>query len=153
MRLLAAVALTTAFALPTAAQDGRELDNPRGTSVRPLMSVVDPIIRMVEERNMEIVRMEYDIVSSQKESFRTLSSDWEYLIAAAGDYRIADLDLALYREVNGQWVEVASDLRPQKAATVTFRPPENGQYRVIVRATRFNEGFTVGRYALLFMHE
>lgn len=151
-RLLPLALLLLPVSLATA-QDNRALDNARGTSVRPLMADVDPVIRLAEDRNMEIVRMEFDIVATQKETFRSLSPDWEYLIAVVGDYRIADLDLALYQQQGGQWVEVASDVKSDKAATVTFRPPSAGQYKVIVRATRFNEGFRVGRYALLFIHE
>ena len=69
------------------AQNGSELDNERGTSMIPIMVDADTVIRIIESEGFEIVRTEFDILKTEKFTYRTLVPDWDYGVFVFGDYR------------------------------------------------------------------
>lgn len=125
-----------------------------GTSMVPIMEKADDIVNILEnDQNQEIVRMEYDILFSTKSTYRTLSSNWTYRIVAFGDYRFKDIDLKVYRKVNGQWVSVGSDSEESSIAMVSVSPKSEGEYRIDITAYSFVEGYSAGHYGLIVCHD
>ena len=121
--------------------------------MRPILASSLPIIDKLEEDDMEIVRLEYDIITEKKTAFRQLSSQWEYGIIAFGDYRIADIDVAIYKEVDGQWTLIVEDETSSSSAAVTVKPSFDGFYRIDVTAYSFVEGYRAGRFGIIIFHE
>ncbi len=124
------------------------------TSMRPIMDKSEEIVDMIEDDlDMEIVRIEYDILSSTKTTIRTLSSDWEYGIVAFGDYRFKDIDVKVYKKVDGYWSLVEEDMDTSSIAVVNIKPSYTAEYKIEIKAYSFEEGYSVGHYGLIIAHE
>lgn len=122
-------------------------------SMSDILSISRTYIDLVEmEMGSEIVRMEFDILSSTKTTYRVLTSDYAYGIFAIGDSRIADIDLKVYKYVNEQWTLVAKDDSDNSYALVTIEPLSTATYRIEISAYSFAEGHDVGHYGLLIYH-
>ncbi|MGN1260844.1 MAG: hypothetical protein ACI4UC_07040, partial [Alloprevotella sp.] len=96
--------LLAAFAavLSTARADER--------SMQPILTKGEIIVNYVEnELDKEIVRIEYDLLSTTKTTTRILAKGWNYTILAFGDDYFEDIDVIVYRKSNGAWVEVGRD--------------------------------------------
>lgn len=134
--------------------DYSEFDNSKGTSMMPIIKEAEPLIQQIENEDLEIVRMEFDLVTKNgKETFRNLSSSYCYAIVALGDYRIKDIDITIYQQKNGNWVEVKKDSKEDKEAVCLIQPPVDGQYKIVISAYSFNDSYTIGHYALIICHE
>ncbi len=134
-------------------QDYSYLDNNRGTSMEPILASADPLIKEIEDKDFEIVRMEFDIVKTKKTTYRNLYKGWTYGIAAFGDYRIKDIDLTVYKEKKGRWVKIEEDAEDDDVATVSIKPRTDGKYKIVISVYEFNRGYGVGHYGLLIFHE
>lgn len=123
-------------------------------SMSAIMSDAVEYIRLIEmEYGQEIVRMEFDIIQSTKQSIRTLTSDYEYGIVAFGDYRIKDIDIKVYKKANGQWTLISQDEDTSSNAMVTISPYTTSEYLIEINAYKFNPGYSVGHYGLIIFHE
>jgi hypothetical protein len=129
------------------------LDNERGTSMEPILARAEPLIEKIEKEDFEIVRMEFDIISTEKVTYRTLYKDWEYGIVAFGDYRIKDIDVAVYEKVRGKWKLFEKDAENDDEAMVTIKPYKDGEHKIKISVYKFNKDYAVGHYGLLVIHE
>src|SRR4051812_31446067 len=100
--LLALLVLLTASTIAHAQRDD-------GTSMDPILKRAQIVIETLEKKEMEVVRVEMDIVAGEKETYRVLSSDWQYGAVAVADDRVEDLDIYVYKEVDDEWVLVKKD--------------------------------------------
>jgi hypothetical protein len=126
----------------------------RSTSMRPIMNKAEEVVDMIEDDlDLEIVRIEYDILSSTKSTIRTLSSDWEYAIVAFGDYRFKDIDVKVYRKIDGYWTLIEQDTDANSMAVVTVKPTYTAEYKIEIKAYSFESGYDVGHYGLIIAHE
>lgn len=147
--LLLGTALAVALlAAPSTAEAQRRND---GTSMIPLLLKVVGADTLLENQNFEIVRIEMDIVSGPKDSYRTLTDRWTYGIIAIGDDRVADIDVSVYRELDGEWSLVTSDTDDGTLAMVTTKPSATARYKFVVNA-QFASGYTAAHYALIVYH-
>jgi len=146
-------ALLASFMLLIGANHSQIRDNEKGTSMAPILAEALPIVQGIEEKGFEIVRMEFDLVSGTSTTFRSLYSQWSYGIVAFGDYRLEDIDIAVYKDVDGQWFMVERDAEAKSRAKVLIRPSVSGSYRIDVKAYKFKTGYQVGRYGLIIFHE
>lgn len=105
------------------------------------------------EFGKEIVRMEFDILQNTKTTFRTLMDQYEYGILAFGDYRIADIDIKVYKFVNSQWTLIAQDQTQDRNALVKIKPDFTADYMIEIIAYKFEPGFSVGHYGLIVFHD
>ncbi|MCH7965738.1 MAG: hypothetical protein IH950_07940 [Bacteroidetes bacterium] len=142
-----------AVGISLAQKDLSYLDNDKGTSMEPILAAARPLVEEIEDGDFEIVRMEYDLVFSEKSTYRTLFDGWTYGIAAFGDYRIKDIDLSVYKKSNGRWKLVEEDAENDDVATVTIKPRTKEEYKIVVSVYRFNKGYNVGHYGLMIFHE
>lgn len=129
------------------------LDNERGTSMEPILARAEPLIEEIENEGMEIVRMEFDIISTEKETYRTLYKDWTYGIVAFGDYWVRDIDIAVYEDVRGRWKLVEKDAENDDEAMVTIKPGRNQEYKIKISVYQFKRDYTVEHYGLIILHE
>lgn len=124
-----------------------------GRSMAPIINQSLSTIEKIESDGFEIVRIEYDILKEEKESFRTLYSGWTYNILAFGDYRVQDIDLEVYKFNDNDWDLIKNDTDESSAALVTIKPVVDGLNRVIVKGHKFTEGSNGCHFALIYFHE
>lgn len=124
------------------------------TSMTPIIDKADNLVSYIEQDlDMEIVRMEFDILRSTKTTIRTLSAGWNYAIIAFGDFRFSDIDVKVYRKVGGNWQIVEKDADTSAVAVVAINPPSDGEYLIEIKAYSFESGYDVGHYGLIIAHE
>lgn len=124
------------------------------TSMVPIMRDAEKIVSVLEDQHdMEIVRMEYDILRTTKTTTRTLSKGWTYMIVAFGDFRFKDIDVKLYRRSASGWLLVDKDDDESDTAIVSVTPEYDEDYMIEISAYKFNPGYEVGHYGLVIAHE
>jgi len=124
------------------------------TSMAPILEEAIPVIETVEGENLEIVRMEFDIIGeTTKASYRYLHEGWEYAIIVFGDYRVKDMDVKVYKDVDGSWVEITKDEDIDPMAIVTVTPSYTAQYMIEIECYEFEPGYSVAHYGLIVCHE
>lgn len=123
-------------------------------SMRPIMSKAVDLIDLIEDSyDQEIVRMEFDIVTDNKETFRTLYEGIEYTVVAFADDRVSDLDVRVYAWDSGDWALVKKDSDSSDVAVVSLTPDETARYRIVVSAYSFNSGYSAAHYGIIIFHE
>jgi hypothetical protein len=113
------------------------------------------VIQKVESNDQEIVRLEFDIVTSDsKTSYRTLTSNWTYSIGVFGDDRAEDMDLEIYKLLSdGTYEFVIKDSKTDSYALVDITPPVTAWYKFVVKCYKFKPGFTGCHYGLIILHD
>lgn len=126
-----------------------------GTKSYPIYKLGAQLVDQFDNQGSEIVRIEYDLVFTSKETTRNLSADWEYTIVGFADDGVKDLDLKvyLYDDLLDKWSLVTEDSATESYAIVTVKPPADGIYKVEIIVYQFNEGYTAARYGLMFVHD
>jgi len=114
--------------------------------MKPILADALKYIRAAEDKSFEIVRMEFDIITDTKSTFRTLQEGWTYAILAFGDYRISDIDIAIYKDVDGTWTLVQNDNAAAENASVIVKPSSTEMYRIDIKAYKFVSGYTAAHY-------
>jgi hypothetical protein len=126
-----------------------------GTKSYPIYKLGAKLVDQFDTDGNEIVRIEYDLVFTSKETSRNLSADWEYTLVAFADDGVKDLDIKVfsYDDLLDDWTLVAEDNSVESYAIATVKPPTDGLYKVEVIVYEFNEGYTAARYGLMFVHD
>ena len=126
-----------------------------GKNSYPIYKMGAQLVEKFDNDGAEIVRIEYDLIFSSKETFRNLTSDWEYSIIGFADNGVKDLDVKVYEydELLEKWKLVVEDKSTEAYAMVTLRPSITALYKVEVIVYEFYEGYTAARYGLMFVHE
>jgi len=126
-----------------------------GTSSYPIYKTGAQLVEEFDKSGAEIVRIEYDLIFSSKETFRNLTSDWEYSIIGFADNGVKDLDVKLYEydELLDSWTLVAKDASDESYAIVTYRPAVTSMYKVEIIVYEFKPGYSAARYGLMFVHD
>lgn len=155
MKLSMLIAITFVFtaAISFGQKNYSYLDNDKGASMEPILAAVKPLVEEIENKDFEIVRMEYDLIFDKKSTYRTLYEGWTYGIAAFGDYRIKDIDITVYIERKGKWKKIEEDAENDDVATVSIKPRSDEEYKIVISVYKFNRDYTVGHYSLMIFHE
>jgi hypothetical protein len=126
-----------------------------GTKSYPIYKLGAQLVDQFDNQESEIVRIEYDLVFSSKETTRNLSADWEYTIVGFADDGVKDLDLKIwvYDDLLEKWTLVSEDSSVESFAIVTVKPPVDALYKAEIIVYQFNEGYTAARYGLMFVHD
>lgn len=126
-----------------------------GTKSYPIYKLGAQLVDQFDNDGNEIVRIEYDLVFTSKETSRNLSADWEYTIVAFADDGVKDLDIkvSVYDDLLEKWTQVAEDSSVESYAIATVKPPADALYKVEVIVYQFKEGYTAARYGLMFVHD
>jgi len=156
MKQLSVLLLTLfMFSLSTFAQSESELDNEKGTSMMPIINTLNDVVKAIEESDVEIVHIEFDLVfnDSSKEIYRNLTKDYSYGFLAYGDYRIAKIGIELYQETDTGWAYIKTGELNEGTVTLLYDVTETGRYKIVLRALQMNEGYNVGHYGLVVLHD
>lgn len=122
-------------------------------SMKPILTDGLNYMKKIEmEMGQEIVRMEYDLIQTNKTTFRMLTDKYEYGIFAFGDFRINDIDIKVYKWVNNQWNLIDKDQDTKANALVTLKPLVTGEYKIEIAAAKFEKGYDIGHYGLMIFH-
>jgi hypothetical protein len=124
-----------------------------GTSMKPILTDAQTYIQAAEDKGCEIVRMEFDVISDTKSTYRTLVEGWTYGVVAFGDYRISDIDIAISKDVDGTWILIQRDNSSAVNASVILTPSSTGMYKIDITAYKFVSGYTAAHYGMLIFHE
>ncbi len=126
-----------------------------GTKSYPIYKEGARIVADYDDAGKEIVRVEYDLIFSSKESIRTLSSSWEYTLYAFADDGVRDLDLVLYEydDLIERWTEVSRDESNAATAEIVVEPEVTKKYKVEVIVSEFYDGYSAARYGLFYIHD
>ena len=132
--------------------NGQSIDNGK---TYPIYKVGAQLVEDFDDDGVEIVRIEYDLVFSSKETFRQLSSEWEYTIIGFADGGVKDLDIKVYQydDLLEQWEEVAEDNSIDSYAIVSLQPETSGLHKVEVIVYEFHDGYSAAKYGLMFVHD
>ncbi|KPK72756.1 hypothetical protein AMJ87_03855 [candidate division WOR_3 bacterium SM23_60] len=104
--------------------------------------------------DQEIVHLQADIITDKSMSFtRTLHEGWTYGLAAFADWRVVDLDITVYKDVDGQWVQVQQDEQTDNTPSVIIEPSQTGTYLIELSVYEFAEEYTAAHYGMLIYHE
>ena len=122
-------------------------------SVSDIFKKLAQMIEIVESDNKEVVRVEADIIQTDKTTYRVLQQGWTYGVLAVGSDRIQDLDIEVYKLISNDWVIISKDTDVSSAAAVTIKPTYTGQYKIVIKAVKFYSGYDVGHYGLIIYHE
>ncbi len=137
------------------AQTGAALDNANTTSMMPIVSGIEETIKTVEKENVEIVRMEFDLIfeGKPKETLRTLVQGYTYGVLVWGDYKIKQMAVNVYKKVNGSWQFVITGTPSGSTTTAYVKIEETGEYKFEYHVIQLAEGFTGGHYGMLLIHD
>ena len=113
------------------------------------------LVSNLDNKGKEIVRIEYDLIFSEKQSFRQLSPNWTYSILAFADNGVEDLDIKLYvyDTLLSKWVFVKKDTDTDSYAALEITPNETADYKVVVQVYKFKDGYDAARYGLIYYHD
>ena len=152
-KILIALVCVFTVGVSFAQKDLSYLDNENGTSMEPIMAAAKPLVEEIEGGNYEIVRMEYDLIFTEKSTYRTLFDGYTYGIVAFGDYRIKDIDISVYVKSRGDWKLFEEDTENDDVATVSIKPRIKEEYKIVISVYKFNKDYSVGHYGLMIFHE
>ena len=123
-------------------------------SMGEFIETISESIQLIEtDYGQEVVRTEFDIIRTSKETFRTLTDSYEYGIFVIGDDRIKDIDVEVFKVVDGDWILIKKDDKEDAQALVMIEPSTTAQYKIKISAYEFHEGYEVGFYSLAVFHE
>ena len=118
-----------------------------------IMGKLQNIIDKTEARgDLEVVRIEADVIRNAKESVRTLDPAYTHTIAAVASDHIQSIEIEVYQEINNQWVLVQKD-DDGSVAVVAISPSSLTEYKIVVKVGRFFPGNTAGHCGLIFILE
>jgi hypothetical protein len=125
------------------------------TTMKDIMVDMASYVTYLEDSlDQEIVHLHADIIGTDGQEFnRPLYSDWTYLIAGFADWRVKDLDIVVYKEVDGQWVEIERDEEADNYPTLTISPSSDGMYLISLQVYEFLEDYTAAHYGLMISHD
>ncbi|MBT8220547.1 MAG: hypothetical protein KJP00_12025 [Bacteroidia bacterium] len=126
-----------------------------GVKSYPIYKAGAQLVDKFDNDGLEIVRIEYDLIFSAKESFRNLAPNWDYSIIGFADNGVKDLNMKLYEydDLLEKWNLVAEDTSTEVNAVVSYKPSVNAMYKVEILVQEFNPGYTAARYGLMYVHE
>lgn len=126
-----------------------------GTKSIPIYKVGKKLVKKFDKLGAEIVRIEYDLVFSSKDTFRDLSPEWDYNIIGFADEGVKDLDLKVlqYDIMKGEWIVLGSDVSKNSYASVIIRPNRVDTYKIQISVYEYFEGYTATRYGLIIVHD
>jgi hypothetical protein len=119
-----------------------------------MLDLAEYVVLLEDSLNQEIVHLHADIITTDGVSYsRTLRAGWTYGVTAFGDWRIADLDVIIYKDVDGQWIEIERDEAEDSNPTVMVQPSSDGTYSIDISVYSFSGDYSAAHYGLVIFHE
>lgn len=114
------------------------------------------IIELAEKHNHEVVRVEADIIRTEKTCYRNLDPSYTYTIVACASKEIEDIDLTVYKAKGDDEWELVDFINKSESVYCTsmIKPAEYSMYKFIVTVKKWKSpDKEVGHYALVFSHD
>ncbi len=113
------------------------------------------LVEKFDEEGAEIVRIEYDLIFTTKESLRTLNSDWEYVLIGFADDGVKKLSMALYEydKLLDKWQFLSEDAEREDYTMIIHKPKATTSYKIEIKVAQFEPGYNAARYGLMIVHE
>lgn len=119
-----------------------------------LEEMAEYVVYLEDSLDQEIVHVQADIITGEGKTFtRTLYEGWTYGIAAYGDWRVDDLDIIVYEDVDGDWVEVAADDEMDNSPEVVVVPSVTKDFMIELDVHKWDDDFNAAHYGMLIYHE
>lgn len=119
-----------------------------------MLDLAEYVVLLEDSLNQEIVHLQADIIMEEGVSYsRDLVKGYTYGITAFGDWRIADLDVIIYKDVDGQWVEIERDEEADNQPTVFVEPTSTGTYSIDLVVYTWSGDYSAAHYGLVIFHE
>lgn len=116
------------------------------------------IIDLLEEKNFEFVRTEFDVLSlgdNSEQSRRTLHPNYDYVALIYHDSDIKEIDLKVYKSTSDGW-EIETSAKQMKdidnLKIVYLTTQQSTEYLFEVEVNDFTTGSGAGRYMLTLGH-
>jgi len=125
------------------------------TTMKDIMLEMASYVSYLEDSlDQEIVHLQADIIHEAGVSYtRQLQEGFTYGIAGFGDWRVDDLDIIVYKDVDGEWVEIERDEEEDNLPTVVVEPSSDGVYRIELQVYKFSGDYSAAHYGLIIFHE
>lgn len=123
-----------------------------GVSADYLLQHIDAKVAGYARAGHKVMRVEIGMIhrDSLASVYRQLYADHTYeIIAFANPEEIGDIDLKIYREMDGNYRIEMMDHGDHAEARILFHPPVSAWYRIIIDAYQFNPNEVYGRYGML----
>ncbi len=119
-------------------------------SISDIYNETQTYISLIETKyKSQILRLEFDVTTGISATYRYLAKDQVYGIMAIGDKsKIENVDVRIYENRGGEWVEVAEDTQTKGLAVLNFTPSSSDTYKIEISAT-FKENEQYGFYSLI----
>lgn len=85
-------------------------------------------------------------------TFRTLYNSYVYTVLIYSSHTIEEIDVEVYKEVDGNWVLVTNGDIIRDHEVVKIKPTTSGLYLIKIIETKFKEGYDTGYYGMIIMH-
>jgi len=119
-----------------------------------MLDLAEYVVLLEDSLEQEIVHLHADIITEDGVSYtRDLHAGYTYGVTAFGDWRIADLDIIVYKDVDGSWVEIERDEDEDNNPTVIVEPTSTGTYSIDVSVYSFDGDYSAAHYGLVIFHE
>ena len=138
--------------LSSIAQSEKELENKKASSMMPIVDGLYETIATLEKENVEIVRVEFDIIFNKKTLIRKLSSKYTYGVMVYGDYKIKKIDVRILKKEGNKWQLHENGENNGSSSIVHIEPSETQSYKIEVEVAEFAEGYSSGHYGLIIIH-
>jgi len=152
MRIIFIILLFTSFSIDSISQNGKELDNENGNSMRPIVNGIYETIASLEKENVEIVRIEFDRIIDKKASYRNFVSNFTYGIMVYGDYKVKNIEVKLYQKDQNTWKLIAKGENSGKSSIVHFEPDQSDIYKIEIEVLEYKPGYSGCNYGLIIIH-
>lgn len=119
------------------------------TSVQAVYETGYSMIQKSEYTGYKIGHMQFDYITDEYSTTRTLYAGNEYIIFAFADKGVKDLDIKVYEDVNGYWTLVKKDTKIDNSAGVSFICGRTKKYKIIIEAYQFKSGYERAYYGLI----
>lgn len=109
----------------------------------------------IEALGYKVIHLDLDILSSQEqeETRIYLNSGYKYVIAACGDRdRIETVQIELEEEIDNKRIPVQNGrdgMVPPGSSVINFKPGKDNSYLIIIKAVKYFNTLTSGRYYLI----
>jgi len=128
--------------------------NVSAKGVEDVLSKIKATVALWEIVDYTVANIDIDQLSKNSDTrslTRKLYSGNKYQIIAIGDRNFTDVDLTVYKKVNGSWVNVGKDVDTSNVAIVELDCSYSTEYKFEVKAYSFAAGSGTGYYGLAIL--
>jgi hypothetical protein len=123
------------------------------TSMDPIMKLGLEFVKGLEAKypGVIVLKAEFDYAFDDNLTYFDFSEKLDYIVAAVGDEKVADIALVIFKKVDGSWVEVKKDQEHKNSALLEIDPSTTGEYAIDLKVTKFKDSSKTGHVGLFVL--